>query len=129
MPQALAQRRRKARLVGVEPRGKAAPRAHHVADQLGLLRTDRAEPYRIGVAIEHRGYLDEIDRLVVDRALALLHELFDEMAQAKLLGVDVGHEYLPTGAYDLSESALSSRIRSSELRSLWPTAQPSKIMR
>src|SRR5262245_65959351 len=93
MPQALAQRRRKARLVGVERRGKAAPRAHHVADQLGLLRTDRAEPDRIGIAIEHRGHVDEIDRLVVDRAFALLHELFDEMAQAKLLGVDVGYWY------------------------------------
>src|SRR5262245_15305648 len=93
MPQPLPQRRRKARLVGVERRGKAASRPHHVADQLGLLRTDRAEPYRIGVAIEHRGYVDEIDRLVVDRAFALLHELFDEMAQAKLLGVDVGHGY------------------------------------
>ena len=79
MPESLAQHGGKAGLVGFERGGKPSPRAHHVAHELGLLRSDRAEPHRAGIAIEHRGDVDEVDRIVVDDAFALLHELLDEM--------------------------------------------------
>ena len=91
VPQALAQDRRKAGLVGIERGGEAASRAHHVADELGLLRADRPEPDRVGIAIEHRRHVDEIDRIVVHDAFALLHQLLDEMAQAEFFGVGRGH--------------------------------------
>ena len=91
MAQAFAQDGGKAGLVGLERGGKAAPGAHHVADELGLLRPHRAEPDRVGIAVEHRRHVDEIDRIVVDDAFALLHELLDEVAQAKFFGVDLSH--------------------------------------
>src|SRR5438876_636259 len=56
----------------------------------GACRPDRAEPDRAGIAVQHRGHVDEVDRIVVDDAFALLHQLFDEMAQAKFFGI--GHE-------------------------------------
>ncbi len=89
MPQALAQGGRKAGLVGIEGGGKSAPSPHHVADELGLFRSDRAEPDRTGIAIQHRGHVDQVDRIVMDDAFALLHELLDEMAQTKFFGI--GH--------------------------------------
>src|SRR5262245_17242099 len=110
MPQTIAQRRWKTPLVGAERRGKAVPCPQHVADQLGLLWTNCAEPYRIGVAIEYCCYIDEIDRLVVDHAFALLHELLDKMAQAKLFGVDVGHEHaFPSAARGADAAILPGR--------------------
>src|SRR5437016_3136527 len=83
-------RRQKAGLVGIEGGGKSAPSAHHVTDQFSPFRPDRAEPDRTGIAVQHRGHVDEVDRIVVDDAFALLHQLFNEMAQAKFFGI--GHE-------------------------------------
>ena len=91
MPESLAQRGGKAGLVGVERGGEPAARAHHVADQLGFLGSHGPEPDRAGVAVEHRGDVDQVDRIVVHDAFALLHQLLDEMAQAELLGVGLGH--------------------------------------
>lgn len=91
MRQALAQNRRKADLIGIERGGKAPSAPHHVAYELGLLRPDRAKPDRMRVTVEHRGHVDEIDRLVMDDAFALLHQPLDEIAQAKFVGVDGGH--------------------------------------
>ena len=91
MAQALAQHRGKASLVGVERGGQAATRSHDVADELRLLRPDRAEPDRIGIAVQHRGHVDQIDRIVVHDAFALLHQFFHEVAQAEFLGVGLGH--------------------------------------
>src|SRR6516165_3508864 len=68
----------------------AAARPHHVADKLRLFRPDCAEPDRAGITIQHRGYVDEVDWTVVDDAFALLHQLLDEMAQAKFFSI--GHE-------------------------------------
>lgn len=90
MPQALAQGSGKTGLIGIERGGKSAPRPHHVADKLRLFRPDCAEPDRAGIAIQHRGHVDEVDRIVVDDAFALLHQLLDEMAQAKFFSI--GHE-------------------------------------
>ena len=91
MLEALAQRGRKAGLIGVERGGKAPPAPHHVAHELGLFRPDGAKPDRLRVAIEHRGHVDEVDGVVVDNAFTLLHELLDEMTQAKFFDVDCGH--------------------------------------
>jgi len=88
MLQALAQGGGKAGLIGIERGSKAAPSAHHVTDELGLFRSDRAEPDRVGIAIQHRGHVDEVDRIVMDDAFALLHKLLDEMAQTKFFSVD-----------------------------------------
>ena len=65
--------------------------AHHVADQFGVLRADVAEPDRLRIAVEHGGDVDQIDRRVVDDALALLHQPLDEAAQAEFFGVGLGH--------------------------------------
>jgi len=90
MLQALAQGGGKAGLIGIERGSKPAPSAHYIADELGLFRPDRAEPDRVGIAIQHRGHVDQVDRIVMDDAFALLHELLDEMAQTKFFGI--GHE-------------------------------------
>ncbi len=66
------------------------PPSEPYADELGLFRPDRAEPDRVGIAIHHRGHVDEVDRIVMDDAFALLHKLLDEMAQTKFFGI--GHE-------------------------------------
>jgi len=55
-----------------------------------FFRPDRAKPDRVGITIQHRGHVDEVDRIVMDDAFALLHELLDEMAQTKFFGI--GHE-------------------------------------
>jgi hypothetical protein len=89
--QPLAQHLGKAAFVGVERCGKPTPRPHHVADELGPLRPDRAEPDRARIAVEHRADVDEIDRLLMHDAFALLHQLLDETAQAELLGVGLDH--------------------------------------
>ena len=91
MAQAFAQGGGKAGLVRLKGGGKAAPGAHYVADELGLLRPHGTEPNGVGIAVEHRRHIDEVDRGVVDDAFALLHELLDEVAQAKFFGVDLSH--------------------------------------
>ena len=88
MPQAFAQGGGKAGLIGIERGSKSAPSPHHVADKLRLFWPDCAEPDRAGITIQHRGYVDEVDRIVVDDAFALLHQLLDEMAQAKFFSID-----------------------------------------
>ena len=79
-------------IVGVERASEPATSPHDVADQLGLLRSHRAEPDRLGVAVEHAGDVDQVDRLVVDDALPLLHQLLDEAAQTGIFGVGRGHD-------------------------------------
>jgi hypothetical protein len=46
----------------------------------------------LGIAIEHRGHVDEVDRIVVHDAFAFLHELLDEAAQTEFFGVGSGHD-------------------------------------
>ena len=87
----LRQLRHQAGLIGVERQRQPLARRHHVANQLRLLRTDRLEPYRARVAFQHRGNVDEIDRLVVNVALAELHQPLDKAAQAEAFGVGGGH--------------------------------------
>ena len=102
---AFAQGSGKAALVGIERGREAASGAHHVADELGLLRPHRAEPHGIGIAIEHRCHIDEIDRSIMDDAFAFLHELLDEMAQTKFFGVDLGHQ----GAFPWDACSMNAR--------------------
>ena len=76
-------------------RGEPLARAHDVADQLGLFGSRRLEQHRARIAVETRGDVDEIDRLVAHLALAELDELVDEIAQPEALGIDRGMGGLP----------------------------------
>ena len=76
--QALLHRRHQLALVAVERERQAPPRAHDVADELGLLRARRREHHRAGIAVEHARHVDEVDRLVVHLALAELNQALDE---------------------------------------------------
>ena len=91
LAQAFPQHGGKLLLVGVERGGKPTARTHDVGDQFGLLRADIAEPHRLRIAVDHRGDVDQVDRVIVNYAFALLHQLFDEAAQAEFFGVGLGH--------------------------------------
>ena len=86
-------RRKQPALVGVERERQSLARSHNVADQLCFFRSDRLEPGRARVAVEHLADVDQIDRLVVDLAFTELHEALDKAAETETLGIDGRHEY------------------------------------
>ncbi len=88
MLQAFPQHCGKSGFIGVECRRQAPACAHDVADELGSLRPDRAKPHCVRIAVEHGRDIDQIDRRVMHGAFALLHQSFDEMTQAELVGID-----------------------------------------
>ena len=92
MAQALAQHGGKAGLVGFQRGCEPPPRAHHVADELGPFRSDGTKPDRVGIAIERRGDIDEINRLVVHDAFTLLRQLLDEVSQAEFFAIGLDHD-------------------------------------
>ena len=89
--QPLLQRAEQAALVGIERKRQPPTRTHDVADKLGLLRSGGLEQRCLWIAVEHRGHIDEIDRLVVHLAFAELHQPVDEIAQPEAFGIDGRH--------------------------------------
>ena len=115
-PQQLTRRHAEA---GGDPRAAAG----HPADQLRPFRARVAEQHRLGIAVEHTGDVDQIDRPVVDLGQILFDQPVDEAAQPEGFHVRQVRALWGPAIKDLGHRSSSSKLVGADVRQPPPPRQ------